>query len=47
MIFAQLFVLRYGKQARHVIYKNHTIIYTIQGDYVVIERIVTSALIAE
>lgn len=41
------FALRYGKQTRHVTYKKHTIIYSIQGDYVVIERIIASSLITE
>jgi len=41
------FVLRYGKFARHVSYKKHTIIYTIQGENVIIERIIASALISE
>ena len=41
------FVLQYGKLARQVSYKKHTIIYTIHDDIVMIERIVTSALISE
>ena len=41
------FVLRYGKHARSVTYKKHTLIYTIQGDYVVVERIIASSLILE
>ena len=41
------FVLRYGKNARQITYKKHTLIYTIQGDYVIIERIIASSLIIE
>ena len=33
------FVLQYGKSARRVSYKKHTIIYTIQGENVIIEGI--------
>lgn len=46
-ISSQKFVLQYGKFARHVNYKSHTIIYTIQGENVIIERIIPSALISE
>ena len=46
-ISTQRFVLQYGKSARHVNYKKHTIIYTIQGENVIIERIIASALISK
>ena len=46
-ISTQRFVLQYGKSARQVSYKKHTIIYTIQGENVIIEGIVASALIPE
>lgn len=41
------FFLQYGKSPRHVSYKKHTIIYTIQGVNVIIEGIVASALISQ
>jgi len=41
------FILQYGKYARHVTYKKHAIIYTIQGDNVVIEGVIASSLISK
>lgn len=46
-ISTQRFVLQYGISARHVNYKKHSIIYTIRGEYVIIERIIASGLITE
>lgn len=38
---------QFGKNARHVNYKNHTIIYTVIWNVVMIERIIASSLIVE
>jgi plasmid stabilization system protein ParE len=40
-------ILKYGDNARRVHFKNHTIIYTVQGKTVIIRRIMASALIKE
>jgi plasmid stabilization system protein ParE len=39
--------LQFGENARHVNYKNHTIIYTVSGNIVMIERIIASSMIVE
>ena len=46
-ISTQKIVLQYSKSARYVNYKKHSIIYTIQGENVIIEGIIASALISE
>jgi plasmid stabilization system protein ParE len=40
-------VLRYGQNARTVIYKGFAVIYTIHGRYVVVHRIIHGSLITE
>lgn len=39
--------LSFGINARHVNFKSHTIIYTVKGTVVVVERIIASSLIKE
>ena len=38
-------VLRYGQNARTIVYKGFTVIYTLHGRYVVVHRIIHGSLI--
>ena|ERR1035437_7741982 len=40
-------LLQYGKNARRINYKKHAVIYTVQQEIVIIQRIIISSLIKE